>query len=61
MKQRHSYHRLYYHVVMHTKDRQHLITTEEDGHRLRGYFAAKAKDLDVYIEEAGYWRDHVHL
>ncbi|MCP4604030.1 MAG: IS200/IS605 family transposase [Proteobacteria bacterium] len=61
MKRRHSFHRLYYHVVMHTKDRQHLITTEEEGQRLRGYMAAKAKDLDVYIEEAGHWRDHVHL
>ena len=61
MKQRHSYHRLYYHVVMHTKGREHLIDNETDGGRLAGYMKAKAPDLDAYIEEAGCWRDHAHL
>ncbi|MFO8071938.1 MAG: IS200/IS605 family transposase [Polyangia bacterium] len=61
MKQSHSYHRLLFHLVFSTKNREHLIDSHEDGHVLAGLFAVKAHHLEVYIEEFGYWRDHVHL
>ena len=61
MKQRHSYHRLYFHLVFSTKNREHLITTQRDGQALAGFFEVKAHELDAYVEEFGCWRDHVHL
>ena len=61
MKQQHSYHRLYYHLVIHTKYRQHFIEKRVDGERLVKYLSVKAIELGSYIEESGFWRDHVHL
>ncbi|MBN2343063.1 MAG: IS200/IS605 family transposase [Deltaproteobacteria bacterium] len=61
MKQRHSFSDLLYHLVLRTKNREHLIVSEEDENRLCGFFKKKAHDLDAYIEEFGTWYDHVHI
>ena len=61
MKQQHSFHRLFFHLVFSTKNRAHLICSPEDGRVLAGFFKVKAHDLDAYVEEFGCWRDHVHL
>jgi REP element-mobilizing transposase RayT len=61
MRQRHSYHRLFYHLVFATKRREHLIASPEDGGRLLQLFKVKAAKLDAYVEEFGCYRDHVHL
>jgi REP element-mobilizing transposase RayT len=61
MKQRHSYHRLYFHLVFSTKDRAHTIFIPDDEEEIAGYLRKKAHELDAYIEELGSWYDHVHL
>lgn len=61
MRQRHSYHRLFYHLVFTTKGRAQLIESPDDGERLCQYFRVKAARLDAYVEEFGCYRDHVHL
>ena len=61
MKQRHSFHRLFYHLVFSTKNREHLFVSSRDGDILSGYFRIKAKELDAYVEEFGHWREHVHM
>jgi REP element-mobilizing transposase RayT len=61
MKQRHSYHRLFYHLVFSTKHREHLIQSPRDGTQILEFFKVKAHDLDAYIEEFGCWREHAHL
>ena len=61
MKQRHSNCRLVYHVVVHTKCREHLIASPGDVETLLTFMKSKAHDLDSYIEEGGGWREHLHL
>ncbi len=61
MKQQHSFHRLWYHLVFHTKNREQLIESRDDEKFLFVQMKAKAHDIDVYIEEFGAWRDHVHV
>ncbi len=61
MKQQHSYHRLFFHLVFTTKNREPLIDSPDDGQVLAALFRVKAHDLDAYIEEFGCWKDHVHL
>ena len=61
MKQRHSYSDLLYHLVLCTKNREHLILSTEDEDRILRYFNSKALDLNVHIEEFGCWYDHTHL
>lgn len=61
MKQQHSFHRLYFHLVLVTKQREPLIKTPEDEHFLFGCLRRKAHDLGVYIEELGSWLDHLHM
>jgi putative transposase len=61
MKQRHSYHRLWYHLVFHIKNREHLLESREDERFLFSLMKGKAHELDAYIEELGAWRDHVHV
>lgn len=61
MKQQNSYHRLYFHLVFSTRNRERLILSPADGQMLLELFLVKAHDLDSYIEEFGCWRDHVHL
>jgi putative transposase len=61
MKQRHSFHRLFYHFVFTTKHREHLIDSPEDGELLLELFRTKAVQLDAYVEEFGCHRDHVHI
>ena len=61
MKQQHSFHRNFFHLVFSTKNREHLIESPEEGRTLAQFFELKAHDLDAYLEEFGCWRDHVHL
>ena len=61
MKQQHSYHRLYFHLVFSTKNRERLIDSPDDGGTIAGFFKIKAHDLDAFVEEFGCWRDHVHV
>jgi putative transposase len=61
MRQRHSYHRLWYHLVFHTKNRERLLHGQEDVALLFGLMKRKAHDLDIYIESFGGWREHVHV
>ncbi len=61
MKQRHSFTNLLYHLVFHTKHREHYIITEEDEALLFGLIKAKAHELDAYVLEIGGWREHLHL
>jgi REP element-mobilizing transposase RayT len=61
LKQRHSFHRLFYHLVFATKHREPWIAAPEDGVALLGLFRAKAAALDAYVEEFGCYKDHVHL
>jgi putative transposase len=61
MKQRHSFTDLLFHVVLGTKNREHLILSEGDENALYSDMRAKAHDLDAWIEEIGGWREHVHL
>ena len=61
MKQQHSFHRLFFHIIFSTKNREQLIGSPRDGQVLEGLFKVKARDLDGYVEEFGCWRDHVHL
>ena len=61
MKQQHSYHRLYYHMVFNIREKEHLINTREDEKFLYSMMKNKAHDLSAYILEFGSWYDHVHL
>ena len=61
MKQRHGYHRLLYHLVFHTKHREHLIADRNDEKFLFDAMKVKAHQMDSYIEEFGAWKDHVHV
>jgi putative transposase len=61
MKQQHSFHRLFFHIVFSTKNREHLFGSPEDGRVMLDLFKVKAHALDAYIEEFGFWRDHVHM
>ncbi|MBN2525595.1 MAG: IS200/IS605 family transposase [Deltaproteobacteria bacterium] len=61
MKQRHSYTKLYYHVVMPTKNRAHLITDAEAEAFLYACFKRKAHELDSWIDTFGCWYDHIHV
>jgi len=61
MKQRHSFHRLFYHLVLTTKYRESLIRSPSDEAELAGYLRKKAHDIDAYIEELGSWYDHIHM
>jgi REP element-mobilizing transposase RayT len=61
MKQRHSFCRLAFHVVLHSKYRQPMISTPEEVEILLTFMKSKAHELDSYIEVGGGWRDHIHL
>ena len=61
MRQRHSYHRLWYHLVFHTKNRERLLIGQEDVRLLFEAMEKKSRDLDCYIEGFGGWKDHVHV
>ena len=61
IKQRHSFHRLLYHLVFTTKNGMDVIRTKQDEAELVGLFKKKADDLDAYVEEFGSWFNHVHL
>jgi putative transposase len=61
MKQRHSYHRLWYHLVFHTKNRERLLESRSDEAFLLSQMKSKAHEIDATIEEFGAWRDHVHV
>jgi putative transposase len=61
MKQRHSFNTLLFHLVFRTKQRERLIRSEADGFVLRGFMETKAHELDVYLEEFGFWCEHTHL
>ena len=61
MWQRHSFHRLFFHLVFTTKHREAWIATMEQGDALFNLFRVKAAQLNAYIEEFGCYRDHVHL
>ena len=61
MSRQHSYHRLYYHLVFSTKNRESFICSKDDERMIDGLLKEKAHDLHVIIEEFGSWYDHVHL
>ncbi len=61
MRQRHSYHELFYHLVLHTKYRQSMFLNEEDEQLIIQLLCVKANQLDSYVEEAGTWYEHLHL
>ena len=55
-----SYWRLFYHLVWATYERMPVI--DGDVERLiRGVLHSKAKDLGIFIHEAGIVEDHIHL
>lgn len=55
-----AFHRLYYHLVWATKNREHLIRSEIEA-RLFAYLVHKAAELGVYVYAVNGWYDHVHL
>ena len=61
MRQRHSYHSLLFHLVLHTKNREMIFFSQDDESELAGYLKTKAHDLDCYVEEMGTWNEHCHL
>ena len=61
MKQRHSFCRLEYHLVFHTKQRQQMIRQPGEIEFLLNIMRDKAHELDSYIQEGGGWKDHLHL
>ena len=61
MKQRHSHTNWLFHIVIRTKNREHLIEGEAEERVLFGGMRKKAHDLDAWIEEIGGWREHLHV
>jgi len=61
MRRQHSYHRLFYHLVFNTKEKESFINTQADEDFLYSMMKKKAHDLSAYLLEFGSWYDHVHL
>jgi len=55
-----SFWRTYYHIVWATKNREALITPQNEP-RLYGYIVNKAAELGVYVYTINGWIDHVHV
>jgi REP element-mobilizing transposase RayT len=55
-----AFHRLYYHLVWATKNREYLIQPEVEK-RLYPYLVNKAAELGVYVYAINGWYDHIHL
>jgi REP element-mobilizing transposase RayT len=49
------------HLVCSTKHRLPLMGSEEDCETILLFMAHKARELEGFVEEAGGWREHVHL
>jgi len=54
------YHRLFYHMVWGTKNREPFIQLEFEA-SLHNVIAAKAKELEAFVYAVGGIEDHVHL
>ena len=55
-----SFHRLYFHLIWATKNREHLIQPDIEK-RLYPYLVNKAAELGVYTYAINGWYDHIHL